>query len=388
VGGPFGSSLVGSDYAITGVPVIRGGNLNHGRFISGDFVYVSDEKFANDLSRNSAAPGDIVYTQRGTLGQVSIVPPDLAARFVISQSQMRLRVSTDVAVPEYVYYASTTNDFLKQVGDRAISTGVPHINLGILSQLEIPLPPLPVQSAIAEVLGALDDKIAANTRLAEIMDSVLTLDFLARLRRTESREQQLGAIANVVLGGTPSRARADYWTDGTIPWLNSGAVNATRIIEPSAFITVEALQKSAAKLMPSGATLLAITGATLGQIARLEMRASGNQSIVGVWSDDVDLNTWLYFAIQSRLETLLARSTGAAQQHVSKGDVEQLAVPLPSQSVLAEFSSVATPLLELAAVTERENLALAATRDALLPQLMSGKLRVRDAEAIAADVGA
>lgn len=63
-------------------------------------------------------------------------------------------------------------------------------------------------------------------------------------------------------------------------------------------------------------------------------------------------------------------------------------MPVPSQHELDEFSSVATPLLELAAVAERENRTLAATRDALLPQLMSGKLRVRDAEAAASEAGA
>ncbi|WP_454141247.1 restriction endonuclease subunit S [Microbacterium lacticum] len=267
-------------------------------------------------------------------------------------------------------------------------SAIPSTTRESFGAIAVLVPPLPEQQAIAEVLGALDDKIAANTALVATADALLATEFRTRLHQTEVHDRELTAIANVVLGGTPPRARPDYWTDGTIPWLNSGAVNATRIVEPSELITAEALANSAAKLMPNGATLLAITGATLGQIARLEMTASGNQSIVGVWSDDVNVNTWLYFAIQARLDDLLARATGAAQQHVSKGDVEQLAVPVPSQAVLEEFSSVATPLLELAATAERENRTLAATRDALLPQLMSGKLRVRDAERVASEVGA
>jgi type I restriction enzyme S subunit len=263
----------------------------------------------------------------------------------------------------------------------------PKLTKSALDSVTLDLPHLAEQQAIAEVLGALDDKIAANTALASSADLMLAAEFRARLHRTGSRDKTLAAMANVVLGGTPSRARLDYWINGTIPWLNSGAVNATRIVEPSEFITPEALASSSAKLMPVGATLLAITGATLGQIARLEMSASGNQSIVGVWSDDVDVNTWLYFAIEWRRDDLLARATGAAQQHVSKGDVEQLAVPVPSQSVLKEFAGIATPVLEIAAIAERENRTLAATRDALLPQLMSGKLRVRDAEAAASEAG-
>jgi type I restriction enzyme S subunit len=285
--------------------------------------------------------------------------------------------------PRWVYRLLDRLDF------EAFNSGSaqPSLNRNFLRGIPVSVPSLPEQQAIAEVLGALDDKIAANTALVVAADSILATEFRARLHQTLTHDKELGAIANIVLGGTPSRARPDYWTDGTVPWLNSGAVNAARIVEPSELITADALKNSAAKLMPTGATLLAITGATLGQIARLEMSASGNQSIVGVWSNDVDLNTWLYFAIQARLDDLLARATGAAQQHVSKGDVEQLGVPVPPQTVLEEFSRAAMPLLELAAVAERENRTLGATRDALLPQLMSGRLRVRDAEAAASAAG-
>src|SRR5687767_7827741 len=75
VGGPFGSSLGGKDYVPTGVPVIRGTNLGSlGKFDPRGFVYVTPEKAHGQLARNLAAPGDVIFTQRGTLGQVGIVP--------------------------------------------------------------------------------------------------------------------------------------------------------------------------------------------------------------------------------------------------------------------------------------------------------------------------
>lgn len=369
------------EYFAVGTPAMRGNKINFS-----EARRINAEVFEQWTSRLRPQAGDLLLAREAPVGPVVLIPD--GGNIAAGQRTTLLRVDSTLADAIFLRHYLTSDSVQARLLANAHGSTTPHLRVDDIRRFEVDLPPLPIQKSIADVLGALDDKIAANTRLAKMVDSVLILDFSARLSRTQSREQTLGAIANVVLGGTPSRARAEYWTDGTIPWLNSGAVNATRIIEPSEFITVEALEKSAAKLMPSGATLLAITGATLGQIARLEMRASGNQSIVGVWSDDVDLNTWLYFAIQARLGNLLARSTGAAQQHVSKGDVEQLSVQLPPQPLLAEFSSAATPLLELAAVAERENRTLAATRDALLPQLMSGKLRVRDAEAIAADAGA
>jgi len=90
IGGPFGSNLAQADYAPLGVPVIRGTNMEfNGRFIGGEFAFVSEQK-ASRLSSNAAHPGDIIVTQRGTLGQVSIVPKGLYNRYVISQSQMSI----------------------------------------------------------------------------------------------------------------------------------------------------------------------------------------------------------------------------------------------------------------------------------------------------------
>ena len=105
VGGPFGSNLTTRDYADDGVPVIRGANLpEKGGFEDGGFVFVTDDK-ANALTANLAHPGDIVFTQRGTLGQVGIIPATASfQRYLISQSQMKLTVNEEIANARFVYY--------------------------------------------------------------------------------------------------------------------------------------------------------------------------------------------------------------------------------------------------------------------------------------------
>ncbi len=107
VGGPFGSNLTRDDYvAEPGVPVIRGTNLggDTGQFVDDDFVYVTEEK-ADSLVQNLAYPGDLVFTQRGTLGQVAEIPSTANhGRYVVSQSQMKLTVDGAKAIPRFVYY--------------------------------------------------------------------------------------------------------------------------------------------------------------------------------------------------------------------------------------------------------------------------------------------
>jgi len=368
------------DYFAVGTPAMRCNQINYA-----EARRISRATFEAWTRRLAPAAGDLLLAREAPVGPIVRLPAE--ANVAPGQRTVLLRPDPDVCDSRYLYFALSSPMSQMALQTKAAGSTVHHLNVPDIRAFELPIPPLAEQQAIAEVLGALDDKIAANTALAICSDRMAEVEFTNHLVGAGTEERLLAEVATVVLGGTPSRARPEYWTSGTVPWLNSGAVNEHRILEPSALITEEALTKSAAKLMPVGATLLAITGATLGQIARLEIQAAGNQSIVGVWSERTELNTWLYFAIRRRIDNLLARATGAAQQHVSKGDVGHLLVPVPSTDVVARFSSIALPLLDMAANVERENRTLAKTRDALLPPLMSGRLRVRDAERIAVDAG-
>ncbi len=161
VGGPFGSNLVSSDYTEAGTPVIRGQNLGLGRWVGGDFVFVSEQK-ALSLRSNWAMPGDIVFTQRGTLGQVAIVPPGPWKHYLISQRQMKATIDPSQADPSFIYYLFTSPVEQRYIIGNAIQVGVPHINLAQLRAHPISIPPLAEQGAISAVLGALDDKIEQN----------------------------------------------------------------------------------------------------------------------------------------------------------------------------------------------------------------------------------
>lgn len=378
VGGPFGSSLVNSDYTEEGVPVIRGANMSHGRFIGGDFAFVSPEKFARDLTRNSAVPRDVIYTQRGTLGQVALVPAGDAETFVVSQSQMRLRVDPAQATPEFVYYASITDDFLRQIDDRAISTGVPHTNLGILGELEIPLPPLPEQQAIAEVLGALDDKIAANTALAATADTSIAAAY-AHASKNAGTEKPL--LTEVVVEFGEPFGGANFCEPGSGRPL-------IRIRDLKTFESQVWTTESRAK-----ETLVAPGDVVVGMDA--EFRATAWLGEVGLLNQRVMRASHVVHGralVREMLKRPLAEveseKSATTVIHLNKSDLARKVVLVPSSDALAGFERIAEPLFEARVALASENRILAATRDALLPQLMSGKLRVRDAETAVSEAGA
>jgi type I restriction enzyme, S subunit len=185
VGGPFGSNLVSRDYVDAGVPVIRGQNMG-GRWVSGEFAFVTNTKAAS-LNANIARPGDIVFTQRGTVGQVSVVPTGKFDRYLVSQSQMKLTVNRDLVEPLFIYYVFSTSEQQNYIRQNAIQTGVPHTNLGILRSTPVPLPPLREQRNIAHILGTLDDKRYSNRGLSTSTPSAPKLKAATRSTQAPRR---------------------------------------------------------------------------------------------------------------------------------------------------------------------------------------------------------
>jgi type I restriction enzyme S subunit len=163
VGGPFGSDLVSSDYVEDGVPVVRGQNMG-ARFVSGGFAFVTKAK-ASSLEANLARPADLIFTQRGTLGQVSLVPDQPHDRYLVSQSQMKLTVNRRAADPLFFYYVFSSSQQQEFIRQSTIQTGVPHINLGILRSIPMQRPLLAEQEAIAEALSDADALIESLEQL-------------------------------------------------------------------------------------------------------------------------------------------------------------------------------------------------------------------------------
>ncbi|QAV22139.1 restriction endonuclease subunit S [Proteus hauseri] len=172
VGGPFGSSLSRKHYEDSGIPVIRGVNLSGDIFSETDFVFVSEIK-SKELQRNMAFRGDLVFTQRGTLGQVALIPDNSKyERYIVSQSQMKLTVNSQKADSYFIYSYFRTNEAKIRIENSAIVGGVPHINLGILKEFKLRLPPLSEQKRISELSKIIDNKITLNRQINQTLEQM------------------------------------------------------------------------------------------------------------------------------------------------------------------------------------------------------------------------
>jgi len=133
-------------------------------------------------------------------------------------------------------------------------------------------------------------------------------------------------------GGTPSRDHLDrYFKDGTIPWVKSGELRENIIYETEEHVTALAVQESNVRMVPAGALLLAMYGATVGRLGVLGVSATTNQAICHILPDPQRAVTrYLFHAIRSQVEMLIARGVGGAQPNISQGIVKALRIPLPT----------------------------------------------------------
>jgi type I restriction enzyme, S subunit len=137
-----------------------------------------------------------------------------------------------------------------------------------------------------------------------------------------------------------------------------------------------ALEKSAAKLMPKGTTVLAITGATLGQVSFLEIETTANQSVVGITDASGLFSEWIYLTVKEKIEGIIKHASGGAQQHINKEVVNDFVVAFPPKPLAEDFQKTIKPLFNQLAVLLFQIQNLRKTRDLLLPRLLSGQINV------------
>lgn len=172
--GPFGSNIKSVNYKPYGIPVLRGVNLSETGFSGSELVYISEEK-AEELKNSQAFPGDLVFVAQGTVGKVGLVP-DLPGfrKTVLSQNLMKFSCDFEKADPRFLYFFFTSFAGKQMIMSHVNPTGVPCISqpLSSLKKFEVPLPPLPEQKAIAQILGSLDDMIELNRRMNATLEAM------------------------------------------------------------------------------------------------------------------------------------------------------------------------------------------------------------------------
>jgi type I restriction enzyme, S subunit len=372
--------------------VIRGNNLpTDASFRDDDFVFVSEKK-ADDLRSNTAFPGDLVFTERGTLGQVGVIPREARfQRYIISQSQMKLTVDPEVADARFVYYFFRLPGTVQTVINHALTSGVPHINLGILKEFKITLPEIDYQERIADILSTYDDLIENNRRRMALLEEAarqLYREWFVRLRFPGHEHTRItkgvpegwddcrvSDFGQVVTGKTPSTKEADNY-GGDIPFIKTPDMHGNVfVVETEASLTEMGASTQPGKFIPPITLLVSCIG-TIGVVSMTSARAQFNQQINAVVPFEGAYGYYLFFALCDLKEAMEAIGGGATMGNVNKTKFEGLKVLKPTMSLLRQFQECCAPLFQQIQVLSVQNLRLRSARTLLLPRLMSGDIAV------------
>jgi type I restriction enzyme S subunit len=364
------------EYFAVGTPAMRGNVIAFEQARR-----ISRATFENWTRRLRPQPGDLLFAREAPVGPIVRIPA--SANVAPGQRTVLLRPNREVADPDYLYYLLTSPTLQAAIAENTAGSTVPHLNVADVRALKLPpLPDLADQRRIKEVLGALDDKIAVNYEFLRTVDEYLAARF-DRVVKDCDTWLSLSDIAAVNANAVkPPPA-------GQLRYVDIAAVGVGTYDFPALTSWVDA---------PGRARRALRHGDTMWSTVRPNRRShalnlSHDPSLVASTGLAVLTPTSVGFAYLYELTRrpefsahLESVAEGSAYPAVRAERFGEAVVPLADADARGDFERVAAPLRELAGQRASESRALARLRDTLLPELMSGRLRVKDAERAAEEV--
>ena len=380
--GPFGSNIKVSCFVDSGVPVLNGSNLEGFSLSEKTFRYVTRKK-ADSLNKANAHRGDIVITHRGTLGQIVFIHQDSKYdRYLISQSQFRVRCN-DKVLPEYLVYYFHTPIGQHKLLSNASQVGVPALARpsSTFQQIEVVLPELSIQKCVVEIISTIQKKIVNNQELNDNLEQQAQSYFQELFVDNADPEWAIGTISDlgtVVGGSTPSKAKPEYYTESGIAWITPKdlSINKSKFVSHGENdITELGLKNSSAAIMPEG-TVLFSSRAPIGYIAIAAGEVTTNQGFKSVVPKPEIGTPFVYFFLKNTLPVIEGMASGSTFKEVSGSTMKNVPAVIPDAETLAKFSDFCAPIFAQQRILEEQNQSLATLRDNLLPKLMSGEIDV------------
>lgn len=349
--GPFGSQLHNKDYVTEGTPIVTVEHLGSRSFTTQNLPCVSEEDRSR-LSKYSLNTGDIVFSRVGSVDRCSYVN-GANAGWLFSGRCLRVR-STNIH-PEFLYYFFCQEQVKEYVKSIAVGATMPSINTKLLNDVEVILPPLPIQRKIASILSALDDKIETNNAICRNLEEQAKCIFKNNYRAGSDFIQ--GTIGDVVTLQRGYDLPKSKMTKGPYP-----VVGSTDII---------------AYHNEYNCDELCIVMGRSGNVGRPRFY------IEKIWAHNTSLFSksfhsaepvWVYYAISDIDFSLLMG--GSAVPTLNRNHVHMQFLNIAPLHKQKEFANEVMPLIWMIFAKEKENRGLATFRDNLLPKLMSGELSI------------
>jgi type I restriction enzyme S subunit len=407
-----------------GFPYIAIPQLTEGRIDVDSARRISEQDMLKWNVKCNPQEDDVILSRRCNPGVTAVVPKHF--RGSLGQNLVLLRATDpNLMAPKYLRWATRGREWWNEVG-RFINVGAVFESLKCVDipDFAIPVPPVADQKAIAHILGTLDDKIALNRKTNETLEAMAKalfkswfVDFDPVRAKAEGRhtglpaeiselfpdsfeDSELGEIPSgweccsftqlveVISGGTPKTSIDEYW-NGSVNWfsvVDAPSNSDCWVIHTEKSITHQGLDNCSSKLLPIGTTIISARG-TVGKVCLTGQDMAMNQSCYGLRSKAANGEFFCFYLTKSLVEILEARAHGSVFSTITRDTLDGVSTNSPPLEVIQSFNSITGALLGKIKNNLEESRILGNQRDALLPKLISGEIRIPDAEKMLEEVG-
>ena len=345
-------------------------------------VTVSKEEIRN----YSAQKGDVFFTRTSEtvdeIGIASVILEDVSDT-VFSGFILRARPKSEILDNQYKKYCFSTSSVRKEITSKSSYTTRALTNGRLLSQVKIPLPPLPEQTAIAAALSDVDalmgelDKLIAKKR--DIKQATMQQLLTGKKRLAgfsgEWEVKRLGEVAEIIGGGTPSTFVSDYW-NGNINWFTPTEIGTEKYVFDSVRkITKNGLANCSARILPIG-TILLTSRAGIGDIGILKKEACTNQGFQSLVAKDGFYNEFLYYLVSTLKNVLMQNASGSTFLEISPNKIKQIQISIPN---IEEQTAIATILSDMDAeinALQQKRDKTAQLKAGMMQELLTGRIRL------------
>lgn len=396
-------------YPYVAIPQLRGGRID-----LSNARRITHEHLDNWTKKAKPSANDVVLSRRCNPGETAFVAPNM--EFALGQNLVLLRADGTGVFPPFLRWLVRGPDWWGQIG-KFLNVGAVFDSLRCadVPNFELRIPPLPEQRVIAHILGTLDDKIDLNRRMNETLEAITRalfkswfVDFDPVRAKAESRDpglpkpladlfpsrlvdselgeipqgwkvKPIGDLADVAGGSTPKTERPEYWESGKHHWATPkdlSGLSMPVLLDTERKITDAGLAQISSGLLPSGTVLLS-SRAPIGYLAISEVPVAVNQGFIAMKPREGVSNLFLLRWADAAHNEIVSHANGSTFLEISKANFRRIPVIVPSQQVMETFDRFSLPLYRKVVEHERECHSLRAMRDILLPQMLSGKFRIR-----------
>jgi len=425
-----GVSLIDCDHrtpaaADSGYPYVAIPQIKQGRLDFSNVRSISPEHFVEWTRKAKPRHHDVILSRRCNPGETAYVPAGLEC--ALGQNLVLLRSDGTKVFPPFLRWFVRGPDWWEQV-NTFINVGAifDSLKCADIPNFKMPLPPFSEQKAIAHILGTLDDKIELNRRMNATLEAMARalfqswfVDFDPVRAKLDGRKpagldaataalfpahfqdsplghiprgwtvEPVGDVVACVGGGTPSTTEPKFWEGGKHHWTTPkdfSSLQAPVLLDTARKITDAGIAKISSGLLPTG-TLLLSSRAPVGYLAIAAMPVAINQGFIAMKCNERASNFFMLNWCQTNMAEIISRASGTTFAEISKQNFRPILVELPPKELMAAFTEKVAPLYAQITANLHQSRTLATLRDALLPKLLSGELRV-DVGAEAAEASA